>query len=112
MERYMKFFTVAITAFLAIAVAFPAFALDLKQARMAGSVGEKLDGYVAAVKPSAEVDALVVEVNAKRKQEYARISAENGQSVAVVAKVAAEQIINNLDAGVLYQAADGVWKKR
>lgn len=112
MERHMKFFTVAIVAFMAIAVTFPAFALDLQQARTAGSVGERLDGYVAAVKPSAEVEALVAEVNAKRKQEYARISAENGQSIAVVAKVAAEQIINNLDAGVLYQGADGSWKKR
>lgn len=108
----MKLHTMALGIFLSVAMASPAFALDLSQARKAGSVGETPLGYIAAIKSSAEVDALVAEVNALRKQEYARISKENGQGVDVVAKVAAEQIINNLDAGSFYQAADGTWKKR
>lgn len=108
----MKLHTLALAAALTLVTAFPAYALDLQDARAAGKVGETTKGYVAALKPSAEVDALVAEVNAKRKQEYAKISAANGQTVDVVAKVAAEQIINNLDDGSLYQAADGSWKKR
>jgi uncharacterized protein len=69
-----------------------AMALDLQQARSQGLVIEQPDGYIAAAKPSAEVDSLVEDVNSKRKQEYERISKEKGQPVDVVAKLAAEQI--------------------
>ena len=93
-------------------LAFPAWAMDLHQARTSGMVGEKLDGYVAVLKASPEVNTLVADVNAKRKQEYARISKENGQPVDVVGKLAAAQIINGLEAGSSYQAADGSWKTR
>lgn len=101
----------ALTLALTLA-ALPAFALDLQQARGAGLVGEKLDGYVTALQPSPEVNALVAEVNTKRQQEYARISRENGQPANIVAKLAAEQIINNLPAGARYQDAAGNWKTR
>lgn len=90
----------------------PAFALDLQSARVSGQVGEKLDGYVAAVSASPEVGQLVSEVNAKRQAEYGRISKQNGQPVDVVAKLAAPQIISNLPAGAMYQGADGGWKKK
>ena len=108
----MKFRLFAIVALLGMLTAFPAYALDLQQARAAGLVGEQLNGYVAVVKPAPEVETLVESVNAKRRQEYLRISRENNQSVDVVAKLAAEQIINNLDAGSLYKGSDGSWKKR
>lgn len=104
--------------FLTMLVAFgllaaaPALAMDLQQARSTGIVGETLSGYIAAVKPSAEANALVAEVNAKRKQEYARISAANSQPVDVVAKLASEQIIAGLPAGSYYQTASGAWKQR
>jgi uncharacterized protein YdbL (DUF1318 family) len=100
-----------LSALLAL-LATPAFALDLHQARASGQVGEKTDGYVAALQSTAEVQALAAEVNAKRKAEYASISQKNGQSVDVVAKLAAEQIINGLPVGSKYQAADGSWKTR
>lgn len=94
------------------ALASPAFAIDLQSARSSGIVGEKNDGYVAVLKASSEADALAAEVNARRKAEYTRISKENGQPVDVVAKVAAEAIINKLSAGSSYQATDGSWKKK
>lgn len=93
-------------------VAAPVMALDLHQARSQGMVGEKTDGYVAAIKPSAEVNALVSEVNAKRRAEYERISKQNGQSVDVVAKLAAPQIAKGLEAGSRYQDPSGSWKSR
>lgn len=93
-------------------LAAPAYALDLQQARASGQVGENLDGYVTARSNTPDVQALVTDINAKRREEYARISKENNQSVDVVAKLAAVQIINNLAPGVYYQAPDGAWKKR
>jgi len=108
----MKPRILTVLAILGALVAFPAFALDLHQARTSGMVGEKLDGYAAALKATPEVNALVADVNAKRKAEYARISKQNGQPVDVVAKLAAAQIINGLEVGSSYQDANGNWKTR
>jgi hypothetical protein len=101
-------------AFFAIALIFAsqAFAADLSQARAQGIVGEKLDGYIGAVKPSGDANAVVSDVNARRRAEYEKISKANGQPVSVVGKVAAENIINGLPSGSLYQAPDGSWKKK
>lgn len=92
--------------------AFPVWALDLHQARAAGMIGEKNDGYVTALKPDDEVNALAAEVNAKRQAEYARISGQNGQPAAVVAQLAAAQIIIGLESGAPYQDAGGAWKTK
>lgn len=89
-----------------------AFALTLDQARNSGIVGEKVDGYVGVVTPSAEAQAVANEVNARRKAEYEKISRQNKQPVSVVGKIAAETIINGLPAGSFYQGADGSWKKK
>lgn len=83
-------------AAVALMIASPAFALDLQGARSQGLVAETPEGYVTAVKSSAEVDALVSDVNAKRRAEYERIAKEKGQSVEVVGKLAAPQIAKNL----------------
>ena len=105
--------TVIIALFVAAMIfTAQAFAADLAQARAKGIVGEKLDGYIGAVTPSAEANAVVGEINARRRAEYEKISKENGQPVSVVGKVAAENIINGLPSGSLYQAPDGSWKKK
>lgn len=105
-----RFFLSALLSFLLLSSA--AYALDLHGARASGQIGEKADGYVAALKSSPDVDALVADVNAKRRTEYQKISAQNGQTVDVVAKVAAGQIVSNLPAGASYQDASGNWKKK
>ncbi|HEY8189827.1 MAG TPA: DUF1318 domain-containing protein, partial [Micavibrio sp.] len=69
----------SIVLVLGVLMALPAFALDLHQARSAGLVGEKTDGYIAALKNTPEANALVQDVNEKRRQEYSRISQENKQ---------------------------------
>ena len=108
----MKCRSLLMLAVLGSLLAFPALAMTLDQARSSGSVGEKLDGYVAALKTTPDVQALVADINAKRKQEYQRISTENGQPVEVVAKLAAQQIINKLASGSMYQSPDNGWKKK
>lgn len=95
-----------------VLLASPAMALDLQQARASGAVAEKPDGYVEGLQKNNEVAALVAEVNSKRKEEYTRISKENGQPVSVVAKLAAPQIISNLEPGSLYKDEKGNLKKR
>ena len=89
-----------------------AFAIDLQQARASGAVGEKTDGYVAAITNTAEVNALVADVNAKRKQRYEQIAKDTGQSVDVTAKIAAQEIITKLPAGATFMNAAGAWVKK
>jgi hypothetical protein len=89
-----------------------ASALDLQSARATGQIGEKNDGYVTALQSTLEAKNLAAEVNEKRKAEYARISKENGQTVDVVAKIAAGQIITKLPAGAKYQDNSGAWKTK
>lgn len=96
----------------ALLITSPAFALDLQSARTQGLVGETATGYIAVVKSTPDAEALVTEVNAKRRAEYARIGAANGQSADVVGKLAAEQIINGLPTGALFKDVSGNWKKR
>lgn len=108
----MKYRLLTVLSFLFALAALPAMALDLQAARSEGLVGEKPDGYVAALKSTPDVTALVTEVNARRKAEYISISRKNGQPVDVVAKLAAEEIINKLPPGTSYQGPDGGWKKR
>ncbi len=91
MKKHLIVGTVA-----ALLFAMPAFALDLHSARASGVVAETSEGYIKAVKSSAEVNALVSEVNAKRRAEYERISKENGQTVEVVGKLAAPQIAKKI----------------
>lgn len=108
----MKLRILTVIALLGMIISLPAMALDLQEARNAGLVGEALTGYVEPVVSRPDVNALVEEINAKRKQEYARISEQNGQPVSVVAKLAAEQIIKRLGTGHYYKAVDGSWQKR
>ena len=96
----------------ALIISGQAFALDLASARAQGLVGETATGYIATVTPSGDANAVVADVNARRKAEYEKISRENGQSVAVVGKVAAERIIGGLPSGSYYKGADGTWKKK
>ncbi len=77
----------------AILMSSPAFALDLQSARKDGVVVEQQTGYIKAAKPSPEVDALVADVNAKRKAEYERIAKEKGSKVEDVAAIAAQELL-------------------
>ncbi len=88
----MRNYTIFYTAALLFVIASPAMALDLAAARAAGSVCEQADGFIAAKSASPDVNQLVSDVNAKRRTEYAKISSQKGQTVAVVGQLAAQQI--------------------
>ena len=66
---------------LSLLMALPAFALDLSQAKSSGQVGETNTGYIAAIKTSEEVDALVANINSQRKAQYQKIAKKNGISL-------------------------------
>ena len=101
----------AVSVLLALA-AGSAHALELEQARAQGLIGEQSDGYIGAVTPSAEVDALVADVNTRRRAAYGDIAAKNGTSSDTVAAVTAERLIARLPKGAFVQGAGGAWVRK
>jgi uncharacterized protein len=99
---------------LAIAVAAPAMADALDDARTAGLVGERPDGLLAPVSPSApaNIKSLVQSVNAKRLEQYQKISAQKGVPVEQVGAIAGEKIIGNLKSGWYYMDSSGNWVQK
>ena len=99
---------------LAIAFAAPAMADALDDARAAGLVGERPDGLVAPISPSAPADikSLVQSVNAKRLEKYQQISAQKGVPVEQVGAIAGEKIIGNLKPGFYYMDSSGSWVQK
>ena len=57
-----------------------AWSADLSELKAEGLVGERADGYLGIVpaQVSAEVKAVVADVNRKRRTRYEQIAAENG----------------------------------
>ena len=98
---------------LTLLVALPASAISLKEAQSQGLVGEANSGYIAVVQGSTpEVEALVAEVNAKRKREYAAIAKRNNIDISQVAARAAEKLEARLSKGEYYQDNLGRWKQK
>lgn len=91
-----------------------AWAIDIGTAKEQGLVGEANTGYLAAVKTpaSAEVNALIAEVNAKRKAEFADTAQKTGTTVVQVANRFYELAVQRTAAGNYYQDAAGNWKKK
>jgi hypothetical protein len=97
-----------------LAAAPGARAEELGSSKAAGQVGERADGYLGLVSPSAPpaVKQLVDQVNAKRKAKYAEIAKQNGTSVAAVASLAGQKLIERTEPGHYVMGSDGRWAKK
>ena len=85
-----------------------------QQAREAGLIGEKTDGYLGFVSsPSPAVKALVDDLNIKRKAKYTEEALVNGATVEEMAFRTGCRLIKERTApGEMYQAPDKSWKTR
>jgi uncharacterized protein len=94
--------------------AAPAAAASLDQAKAAGQVGERIDGYVGVVDAGApgDVKALVEKINAERKAKYAEIAEKQGAPVAAVAQIAGKKLIERAPKGEYVMGADGQWQRK
>ncbi|MDY7097957.1 MAG: YdbL family protein [Pseudomonadota bacterium] len=106
----------AATAVALTAVAVPANAQRdpaYAAARSAGTVGEKMDGYLGIVgTASPQLQRLVDEINIKRRAVYARKAQENNATLEQYALTAGCEAILRTVPGEKYQAPDGSWKTR
>jgi uncharacterized protein YdbL (DUF1318 family) len=98
---------------LALAIA-PAQAGALEDAKAAGMVGERIDGYLGVVGSAAPaaVAQLVEQINAERRAKYADIAGKQGAPVEAVAQIAGKKLIERAAPGEYVMGADGQWQRK
>lgn len=91
-----------------------AWAIDIRDAKAQGLIGEANTGYIAAVQSpaSAEVRALIADVNAKRKAQFGQTAKKTGTTPTQVAYRFYELAVQRTAPGHYYQDASGKWKKK
>ena len=98
---------------LALTWAGLAFSAELNQAKSAGHVGERADGYLGLVNQNAPADvvSLVKEVNNKRRAEYQRIASSNELTLEQVEALAGKKAIERTGAGG-WIMTNGGWQQK
>ena len=100
------------TTVLGTVLAFSAFALSLDEAKAKGLVGERPNGYLGAVNPfNAESQAVIEDVNQKRRQAYEEIAKRNRTDLRAVETLAGEKAIQNTKPGNFVEGPGGWIKK-
>lgn len=91
-----------------------AMAQTLEEAKAAGIIGEKSDGYIGLVQSNAPaaVVALVNDVNRQRRERYQQIAQENGIAVQDVAQLAYARAVEATRSGHFIEDASGRWVRK
>jgi uncharacterized protein YdbL (DUF1318 family) len=92
----------------------PAQAGPLEDAKAAGQVGERIDGYLGVVGSSAPANVvqLVEQVNAERRAKYAEIAQKQGAPAEAVAQIAGKKLIERAAPGEYVMDATGQWQQK
>ena len=90
----------------------PGWALSLEEAKARGIVGEKRNGYLGVVHAAnQEAQALLQDVNQKRRDAYEEIARRNRTHLQAVETLAGEKAIQNTKPGN-YVEGPGGWVKK
>ena len=109
----MKHITRIFAILLVLGVSPLVWSLDLSDVKAQGIVGETAKGYLELVdkNASAEVKALVKDVNGKRKAKYKKIAAKNKLALEAVEARAGEVAMDKTPSGQ-YVKQGGSWVKK
>ena len=111
MKTVMMMFAgaVALTGLSAAAMAQrdPAYAA----AREAKQVGEQPDGYLGVVSGGTAVQALVRDINIKRKAAYTASAQASGSTVEQFAFTSGCNLVAKVGQGEMYKTPSGQWKE-
>jgi len=101
------------TAFAAgLAFSLAASALTLDEAKRDGLVGEQPSGYLGVVaKSTPEIEALVRDINQKRRAAYEGIARRNGTELLPVEQLAGKKAIEQTPVGQHVKLPSGEWVK-
>jgi len=104
----------AALAALLILLATPAFALSLDEAKAQGLIGEQSSGYLGIVtgSPSADVKALVQDINSQRKALYIEKAKEAGVELKIMELRTGERLLKRAPDGEYVRTPDGKWIKK
>ncbi|GAA0813730.1 YdbL family protein [Colwellia asteriadis] len=95
-----------------LGITFSAWAISLDQAKQQGLVGEMSNGYLGVVVSNDDVEALVANVNKKRKGIYIKLARKNNITVQQVTALAGEKAITKTQPGHYIQMPNGDWVKK
>lgn len=114
MTRRLALATIALAAAFAIAPGSGARAQSLASAKAAGLVGERADGYVGIVDPSApgNIVAMVQKINGKRREKFKGIAAKNGTSLQAVEAIVGKKAIKRAKPGEFVMDSSGRWRRK
>ncbi|HXG99071.1 MAG TPA: YdbL family protein [Sphingomicrobium sp.] len=83
------------------------------QARAAGLIGERFDGYVGVVTaPSPALRTQVAAINIKRRSLFSNFAASRGVAAQEVGITAACTLLGRVRVGEVYMLGDGRWRRR
>ena len=105
----------AVLAVLLLSFASIAHADALDDARAAGLLGERPDGYVDIVtaNPTPDILNLKEQINAQRRKAYQQLAGQKGVPVEEVGALAAEKTIaQKLKPGMYYMNSAGQWVQK
>jgi uncharacterized protein YdbL (DUF1318 family) len=80
-------------------------------AREAKQVGEQPDGYLGVVSGGASVQALVRDINIKRKAAYTASAQASGATVEQFAFTSGCNLVAKVGRGEMYKTPSGQWKE-
>lgn len=101
-----------VLALISITPVATAQAGPLDDAKAAGLIGERADGYVGAVTGDASVKELIDEINAGRKAKYKEIAAKREAPIEAVAGIAGKKLVERTPAGQYVMGSDGKWQQK
>ena len=110
----------SLVSVVALAVAVPSAAqvagTALGQARAAGQVGERFDGYLGYASPSAAIGgparSQTEAVNIRRRALYTGLAQRRGVAPGEVGITAGCTLLGRVAVGEAYLLSDGVWRRR
>ncbi len=97
-----------------ISISFNAYALDIKEAKAKGLVGERNDGYLGFVttNPSTDIKLLVESVNSKRRAKFEATARKSGATLKQVSARFYQRAVQATKSDRYYQNATGDWVKK
>lgn len=112
----MRKILLALVSLAAASIAGSAAAQDpaaILEARRAGLIGERYDGYLGVVSPaaSAEIRRQVGAVNIRRRSLYSNLAAKRGVSPSEVGITAACSLLRRITVGEYYLLGEGGWRR-
>jgi uncharacterized protein YdbL (DUF1318 family) len=88
-----------------------AFGSPLGEAKQQGLLGERPDGYLGLVKPSAPAKTVefMKDINRKRRDVYKGIAEKNGTALSAVEALAGKKAIAKTPSGQFIMQPNGTW---